>query len=77
MLDRMIKKLRLFRDPDVDIQVQEIVSGLDWFLGIRATDPDTTNWGTGDFYLWINDATDTAKVIKYWDGDAVKTLATV
>uniref|UniRef100_A0A6M3KYL7 Uncharacterized protein n=1 Tax=viral metagenome TaxID=1070528 RepID=A0A6M3KYL7_9ZZZZ len=76
MLDRVIKKLRSFKDPDLNAQIQEIITGLDWFLGIRATDPDTTTWGTGDFFLWINNGTDTAKVIKYWDGDEVKTIST-
>lgn len=76
MLKRLIKKIRSFKDPDVDAQIQEIVGGLDWFLGIQTSDPSTTNWTSDDFYLWINIATDTAKVIKFWDGDEVKTIST-
>ena len=70
-----IKKLRSFPDRDLDAQFREIVSGLDWFLGIQDTDPDTTTWGANDFFLWVNNATPAAKVIKFWNGAAVRTIS--
>ena len=76
MLKRTILKLGIFQDAKVDEQIQEIITGLDCWLGIRDSDPDTGDWGSNDFYIWVNNATDTAKVIKFWDGDEVKTVAT-
>lgn len=77
MLKRTIQKIRAFRDSALDRQIQELITGLDWFLGIQDADPDTSNWGTGDFFLWVNNAVPGTKVIKYWNGAAVKTIATV
>ena len=74
MLRGSIKKLRQFKDPDVNAQVRQIVSGLDCWLGIQATDPGTASWGTGDFFVWVNNANPAAKVIKYWNGAAVITI---
>lgn len=77
MLTRQINKVRTpFKDPDVDAQVNELVIGLDCWLGIQDSDPSTADWGSTDFFIWVNNATPTAKVIKFWDGDEVKTVAT-
>ena len=74
MLKRAIRKIRSFRDPDLDEQIKQIVSGFDWFLGIQASDPDTSGWGTSDFYMWVNNATPAQKVLKYCDGDQIRTV---
>ena len=74
MLKRAILKLTQFSDENLDKQVREIVAGLDFWLGIRDTDPSTTNWGTGDFYMWVNNADSSNKVLKIWDGDAIRTI---
>jgi len=76
MLQRAPRKLRSFRDPDVDAQIRELVTALDWFLGIQGSDPGTGNWGTTSFALWVNNATVAAKVLKFWDGDEVKFIQT-
>ena len=74
MLKHAILKLTKFNDSNLDDQIRQIIAGLDCWLGIRDSDPATTNWGTGDFYIWVNNADSSNKVIKMWDGDAVRTI---
>lgn len=74
MLAGRIKKIRTFQDPSLDNQIMQIIQGLDCWLGIQDADPDTASWGTGDFFVWVNNANPAAKVIKYWDGAAVQTV---
>ena len=74
----LIKKLFLFQDKNLDRQIDNIVGSLNQFpfLGILSTDPDTTSWTVKDLSWWINNSTDTACVIKFWDGDEIKTIST-
>ncbi len=72
----IIQSLFTFRDQNLNVQMDNIIGAVRLFpfLGVLATDPTTTGWGVGDICFWVNNGTNTACVIKYWDGDGVKTV---
>ena len=74
----LVRKLPGVLDKNVVAQFDNIISAARKFpfLGILDSDPDTTGWGVKDLCFWINNSTNTACVIKFWDGDEVKTIST-
>lgn len=75
----LIQKLFSFKDKNLDRQIDNLTQGLTQFpfLGVLSTDPTTTSWGVADICWWINNATDTQCLVKFWDGDETQTLNTL
>ena len=72
----IIQRLHNFKDRNLDAQIGNIIGAarLFPFLGVLAADPTTTGWADKDICWWVNKADPDTILIKYWDGDGVKTI---
>jgi len=70
------KKFHQISNKKINDQIDNMLkaAGMFPFLGVLSTDPTTTGWGVDDICWWVNNSTDTAVVIKYWNGAAVKSV---
>lgn len=65
-------------ESEIQEQLWKVVDSLNRFsfLGVLSSDPTTTGWGAEDLCWWVNIATPTTAVIKFWNGAAVRTVTT-
>lgn len=72
----LVPYFRARGERELEEHVHKITRALNEFpfLGFLSVDPDTTGWGAQDLCIWVNNATPTAVVIKFWNGAAIRTI---